>query len=790
MINDIRYAIRTLGRNPGFTVVAVLTLALGIGANTALFSVADAVLFKPLPYPEPERIVKISGGPLKMTKTGFTASPHLERSTVFGGAGIFITGGLNVGGEPRAERVRAAAVSAGFFQAMGTRPVIGRTFTTEESLANDRVAVVGHALWRRRLAERSTLDDPLILNGRPYTVVGVMPDRYGFPDDAEVWVPPGVDMQIAGGAIAPDNVARMAPGTTLEQARQEVFRLKYEPGEQPHPADRPIVLTPLRDELVGSVRPLFGILAVAVALVLLVACMNIANLLLVRVSAREREMSVRRALGASRARLVQYLLCENAVIAALAASVAIPVAIWTLQGMRAVLPPELHGAGEIGIDARAAAVTAVLSLAATLLFGLGPALSVRAGGTADVLRSGTATASPFWRRFRGTLVAAQLAAALVLLAGSMTIVKTVSSLLNVDLGASGERALTLHLTMPIERYGTAPKAVEFHDRLDERLRAIPGAQAVGMSSLMPGSRALGSGFRMRIEGLPPVVAEPAFALYVRAGPDYFRALGIDLVAGRPFTPADRAGSPKVAIVSEQVAHVHGVEAAQLLGRRYNVGWGNAQELAEIVGVVRDVRLRGPEAGRAPMLYVPLAQAPVSSTLYVAVKTAGDPRQAIAAARRAVAAADADLPPYNIRTFEEIRASYLADRRFAMVVMLAFAGLTGLLAAIGLYGVMAYLVQLRTREIGIRVALGATPGGVLRETMRGGLRYAVPGIAIGAVMAAVLSRVSISRVPGLQQADITTLALSAGAMLCLSMLAILIPARRAGRIDPVTALKTD
>jgi putative ABC transport system permease protein len=790
MISDIRYAFRTLGRNPGFTVVAVLTLALGIGANTALFTVADAVLFKPLPYPKPERIVKISSAPMKMTRTGFTASPELEQSRLFDGAGIYITGGLNVGGEPHAERVRAAGVSAGFFAAMGTQPTVGRPFTGEESLANARVAVIGEGLWKRRFAASPTLDHRLLLNGQVYTVIGVMPHRFGFPGDAEVWIPPGADLQIAGGAIAPETVARMAPGTTLDQARQEVFRLKYEPGEQPHPMERPIILTPLVDELVGSVRPLFGILAVAVALVLLVACMNIANLLLARVSAREREMSVRRALGASRARLVQCLLCENGVIAALAASVAIPVAVWTLQGMRAVLPPELHGAGEIGMDARAAGVTAVLSLAATLLFGLGPALSVRARGTADVLRRGSATAGPFWRRFRGTLVAAQLAAALILLAGSMTIVKTVSSLLRVDLGATGERALTLHLTMPNVRYGTAPKAADFHDRLDARLRAVPGAQAVGMSSLMPGSRAIGSGLRMRIAGLPPTMAEPAFAVYVRANPEYFRSLGIPVVAGRPFTPADREGAPKVAIVSEQVARVHGVEAAQLIGRRYNVGWGGAEELAEIVGVVRDVRLRGPEAGLVPMLYVPLAQVPVSSTLYVAVKTAGDPRGATAAVRQAIGAVDADLPPYNVRTFDEIRASYIAERRFAMVVMLAFAALTGLLAAIGLYGVMAYLVQLRTREIAIRVALGATPGGVLRETMRGGLRYAVPGIVIGAALAAALSRVVLSRVPGLQPADVTTLALSAGAMLCLSMLAVLIPARRAGRIDPVTALKTD
>ncbi len=476
MLNDLRSAFRTLLRNPGFTMVAVLTLALGVGANTALFSVADAVLFRPLPYPTPERIVKIESAPLAFTKTGFTAPRAMEDSTVFEGSGIYISGGINVGGEPHAERVRAAAVSAGFFPAMGTQAILGRPFTREESRANAPVAVISEALWRRRLGASQALDQPLLLNGRAYTVIGVMPAGFAFPMDAEVWVAPGADMQIAGGAIAPDTIARLAPGTTLEQARQEAFRLKYEPGETPNPRDRPIVVTPLRDELVGAVRPLFGIMAIAVALVMLVACMNVANLLLARVSAREREMSIRRALGASRSRLVRYLLAESGLIAAFAGLVAIPIAIWTLQGMRMLLPPQLHNAAAIGLDARAALVTGLLCIMATILFGLVPSMSMRARGASDLLRTGTATASPFWRRFRGALVAGQLAAALVLLAGSITVVKTVSTLLRVDLGASGENILTLQLTVPRARYTTPPKVLDFRTQLDDQLRALPGVE--------------------------------------------------------------------------------------------------------------------------------------------------------------------------------------------------------------------------------------------------------------------------------------------------------------------------
>jgi putative ABC transport system permease protein len=789
MLNDLRYAFRTLRRNPAFTGVAVLTLALGIGANTALFSVADAVLFKPLAYPEPERIVKIDGGPLKMTKTGFTADPEMERSPLFEATGVFVTGGLNVGGEPTAERVLAAGVSAGFFPAMGTKPVLGRPFTVDEERANARVAIVSEALWRRRLGASPALDAALVLNGHPYTVIGIMPAGYSYPNDAEVWIPLGVDQQLAGGAIAPDSVARLSASVTLSQALEGVERLQYGPGPR-DPRARPVIITSLREELVGSVRPLFGIMAAAVGLVLLVSCLNVANLLLARVSARDREMSVRRALGASRGRLIQYLLCESVLLAFMAAVLAIPAALWTLDAMRLILPAGLHGSSRMAIDARAASVTAVLSAAAVLLFGLAPALSVRPRGASELLRSGTATASPFWRRFRGGLVAAQLAAALILLAGSMTIVETVSSLLRTDLGARGENALTLQLTLPYGRYGTSPTIVDFYDRLETELRAIPGVEAVGVSAMIPGSTEVGLAFRIQVDGLERATAEPETALYLPASPEYFRALGVDLLAGRAFGPADRGGAPKVAIVSESLARVYGLEPQQLLGRNHVLGWRKEQYRAEIVGVVRDVRLRGPESEGGAQLYVPFAQSPPYTTLYVVMKTTGSPRASIQAARGAVSATDDDLPPYNIRTFDEIRASYVADRRFAMMVMLAFAGLTAVLAAVGLYGVMSYLVQLRTREIGIRVALGATPGEVLRETLRSGLVYGAIGVAAGCALAGAASRVFISRIAGLQEVDPFTLTFSAAAMMLIALGTSWLPARRAGRIDPVVALRAE
>ena len=787
MLNDLRFAFRSLRRAPGFTVVAILTLALGIGANTALFSVADAVLLDRLVYPEPHRVVKIVGGPVRLATQGFTVSPALTASPMFTAAGIVATGGLNLGGEPGAARVAAAAVSDGFFGALGTQPLIGRTFTRDESTANAMVVVVGERLWRERLAAHTSLGGPIVLNDRTYTVIGVMPERYAYPDGAEVWITAGADMQIAGSAFAPDVVARLAPGITSAHALQELERI-VGPRD---PRRQPPELIPLRDELVGSIRPLFGIMAVAVALVLLVACLNIANLLLARVSARERELAVRRSLGASRARIVRYLLCESAWVGVLAGALAIPVALWTVDAMRLLLPAGLHGADRIGIDLRAAGVTAALSLAATVLFGLAPSLATGHRTASDMLRAGASTSSPFWRRFRGVLVAGQLAAALILLAGSIMIVRTVSSLLAVDLGASGERALTMQLTLPYGRYGAVAPVNDFHQRLDASLRALPGVEAVGVAGRIPGSRDIGSAFPLEVESLPRVVAEPTHAPYIPASVEYFAALGIPLVAGRSFSPSDRPGAPPVVIVSEAVARVHGVRPEQLVGRTYLHSTGRDDKTsAEIVGVVRDVRLHGPETPAGAQLYVPHAQRPAFGNAYVIIRTAGDPRDVIVAARAAVSAIDGNLPPYNIRTFDEIRASYVTERRFAMLLMTAFAALTGVLAAIGLYGVTTYLVQLRTREIGIRVALGATPGGVLRQTLRSGFWYAVPGIAAGALMVAVLSQLFISRIPGLQPVDAATLGLSAAGMLGLAVLTIWIPARRASRIDPVEALRAD
>jgi putative ABC transport system permease protein len=791
MSNDLRQALRMVYRNPGFSSVAILTLALGIGANTALFSVADAVLLRPLPYADPDRIVAVDGAPYRFGPMITGMVREVEQSPAFHGIGLYAPGAVNIGGEPRAERVRAAAVSHGFFPALGASPMTGRVFTADDVNADRYVAVLGHALWRRRFGGQPLTDRTTILvNGRAYAVLGVMPPRYDFPGRAEIWIPAGADLQITGAAFAPQTIARLAPGITLDHARAEIQRINDLRARRRGETDESTVtVAPFRDRLVGGVRPLILTVSAAVLLVLLVACINTANLLLARVSAREREMSVRRALGASRGRLIRHLLVESAVLSALAGLVALPAAMWTLDGIRVLVPPTFHGSGEIAIDGRAFAATGTLSILATILFGLAPAVSLRASSV-DALRGSSSTVVPFWRRFRSALVVAELAIALVLLSGAATIVRTVSSLMRVDLGARGDRALAMELTLPAARYPGLPEMAAFHDALHPRLRALPGVEAAAAGSTVPGSRETGIGVPIEVEGRPAPDASARFASYVTVTPEYFRALGIDVIAGRPFAATDSAGAPPVVMISESAARAVGLDPRSAIGLRARPPFSRSpSDWATIVGVVRDVRFRGPERAAGSQLYAPLAQRGAWGTTFVVLKATGPARLA-PALREAVRAIDPDLPPYNIRTFDEIRGTYIADRRFAMALMSGFAALAAALAAIGLYGVISYLVQLRTREIGIRMALGATPRAIGRQMLRAGVLHAGGGLVAGTAAAAAFSRVLISRVPGIQPVDLGTLAIVGLVMTAMALCTTWIPARRATRIDPVEALRIE
>jgi putative ABC transport system permease protein len=787
--NDVRYGWRGLRHSPGFSVVAILTLALGIGANTALFSVADAVLLRPLPYPESDRLVAVEDASSLITWRG-DLREEVEESGVFVGVGTYVAGAVNVGGDAAPERVRAAAVSAGFFEALDRQPIAGRVFTADDLKVDLRQAVISHALWtRRRPAVRP--GEEMLINGRTFVIVGIMPPRVDFPGGADVWLPTGSDSQIAGGASAPGAIARLAPGVTPDRARMVIDRIVAAAAKGRRDAnERRGLVVPLHDALVGPVRPVFLTLAIAVALVLLVACLNVASLLLARVSAREREIASRRALGATDLRLVRLLLCESVLLSAGAGLLAVPVAVWTLAAIRVVLPAAQIGADAVTIDARAFLAMAGLCVTATGIFGMAPVWSLRRVGAVGLLRTTSSSSSdPFWRRFRTTLVVAELAIALVLMAGAATIGRTVSTLMRVDLGVTGERALTVETMLPLVRYDSLERLGVFYEQMEAAVSRIPGVEAVGTTSRLPGTRELGIGRRIMVEGRPAPEGAQRGASYLSASPDYFQAIGIRLVAGRHFASTDRAGTQPVAMISESVARRVGLSPPEAIGQRIAIGVQGGS-LATIVGVVGDVRLHGPEADSGAQLYVPLAQQTNYGTTFIVVKTLGNPTIVAPALRAAMASVDSDLPIYNIQTFEQVRASFLADRGFAMAVLSAFGALAFLLAGIGLYGTLTYLVQLRTPEISIRMALGASPGAIRWQVLRQGLLHAIAAVALGAGASAILLRVMTSVVPGLERPGVSVLAAAAGTMLIAVIPIIWLPARRATGIDPVCALRAE
>jgi putative ABC transport system permease protein len=790
MLNELRQSFRALRHAKGFSIVAVVTLALGVGTNTALFCVADAVLLRPLPYPDPDRLVAIDGAPMSFnTQTGLGLRKEVEESGVFSGTGTYESGAVNVGGELGAERVRAAAVSAGFLGVLGVHPVVGRVFTADDLKKDLRQAVISHTLWTRR--GRIKPGGEILINGRTFVVVGIMPDRVDFPSGADIWIPTGSDRQIAGNASAPATIARLAAGVTADRARFELERIADAVGKGGRDfKEQPISVLPLHDDLVGPVRPLFLTLAIAAALVLLVACINTASLLLVRVSARERDIAARRALGASGLRLVRHLLCESALLSACAGLLAIPAAMWTLGAIRAALPAALHGAGDVVFNARALLATGVLCGTTMLLFSTAPAWWLRRAGGVSVLRGmSSSTVDPFWRRFRSVLVIAELAIALVLIAGAATVGRTVSALMRVDLGVSGERALTVETALPLARYGSPERLAAFHDQMEAAVRGIPGVEAVGATNQMPGSPEMAVGRRIMVEGRQAPQGAQRGATYLSASADYFRAIGIPLVAGRYFTRADGPRAQSVAIVSESVARRVGLSPAEAIGRRVEVGLGRPS-WATIVGVVRDVRLRGPEADPGAQLYLPLVQQPNFGTTFIVVKALGNPAALAPPLRAAIARIDSNVPLYNIRTFEQVRNGFFPERRFAMAMMSAFGLLTGLLAGIGMYGMLSYLVELRTQEIGIRMALGASPAAVRSEILRGGLLHALAAVTIGAGASAVLLRAMTTHVPGLEPPDAPLLAVTAGAILIAVIPITWLPARRATAIDPIHALRAE
>src|ERR1017187_388928 len=739
IVRDLRYALRSLGRNPGFACVSVLALALGIGANSAIFTVVNSVLLQPLRFQKPEQLLLVRERNLKAGFPEFSLSPgnylgYRDQNHSFSGIAAFNGQGFSLasGGEP--VRVRGAQVTVNFFDVLGGRPAMGRNFTTQEGqLGSHRVAILSHGVWQGRFAgSRQLLGQTVKLNDELYTVIGVMPPAFQYPGRTEIWTPLAMDLkewQQRGGHYL-NGVGRLRPGATLASAKADLNAIAAR-AEQQFPDSNSgwdTNIKSLREAAVGRIRPALVTLTAAVGFVLLIACVNLANLLLSRSAARRREMGVRSSLGAGRGRLIRQLLTESVLLAGLGAAVGLAFA-WAGTRMLVTLSPDiLPRAAEIALDGRALGFTAAIAVLTGILFGLAPAVHMAKTDLMAALRDGgRGNAIGFRRnRLRSALVVGEVALALVLLSGAGLLMRSFYHLQSMDLGFDPHDVLTFRTNLPAAKYKTDEAQAAFYHRALERLRSIPGVTAAGAAQIFP---LAGDDYILGFEqiGKPPVATgNSPSAAYYAATPGYFHALRIPIVRGRDFTERDNAAAMPVAIVSETMARQF-YPGENPLGQRIRMG--NGSKPAEIVGVAGDVRDQELEAKGRPAVYEPAAQVPFN-TMYFGLRAAGDPAALIASVRTAIHELDAELPLDGVGTVDGLVSASVSQRRFAMLLMAIFAGLALVLAMVGIYGVISYSVTQATQEIGIRMSLGAKRGDVLGMVFgyAGGLLAA--GLAIG------------------------------------------------------------
>jgi len=801
---DVRYAIRRLVKSPGFSIVAVLTLALGIGANSAIFSVVNGVLLKPLPYAEPDRLVGLyhlfDGHRATMSGPNFTdvrkLSKTLSDAAAIARSRVILTGQ----GEP--VRLDGAEVSASLFNLLGVRPILGRTFNDDENQpGHNKVAVLSYGLWQQRFGgDRRVLGRRITLDGMPIEVVGIMPKDFAYPAGRVIWTPLEYTEQFTTsqrGAWYLSAVGRVKTGIPIEQATAEIQTIGKQLAKQYPDMNEGLGFTAisLHEAMVGDIRQAVFVLLGAVGFVLLIACTNVANLLLARAATRETEMAVRSALGAGRGRLVRQLLTESAILGAAGGALGLLLAIWGVDALISLEPQGIPRLSEIRIDTTVASFTLALSIATGLLFGLVPAFHSTSSSLSGSLKEAGrgALTTRGGARMRGALVIAEMALAVMLLAGAGLLIRSFTKLASVDPGFHATQALTFELSLPDSRYEKEPQQVGFFDQLLPRLRAIPGVQSAAAAMSLPLS---GSNFVLTFEvaGRPPVPPSQQPAMQIRvATPEYFQTIGIPLKRGRSFTEDDRLGSPPVVLITESAARQY-FPNEDPIGKKITLGWGRGKGTpragGEVVGIVGDVKEAGLDEAEPPQLYMPYRQWPVQS-MSIVLKTAVPPATVTDAARRAVYATDPNMPAANVRTLEQIVARSISQPRFYTTLLAIFAGLALVLAAIGIFGVLSYAVAQRTREIGIRMALGAQGRTVLGLVVRQALLLAAAGVGIGVILALGLSRSLVSKMLfSTSPHDAATFVSVAALLGAVALVASYIPARRATRVDPIVALRAE
>jgi putative ABC transport system permease protein len=795
LLQDLRYGARMLLKQPGFTVVAVITLALGIGANTAIFSVVNAVLLRPLPFAEPERLVMVwlkgsaekGGDRISLPVADLLDWRAQNRS--FEGVSAFQPISYNYIGGESPERVRAAGVTANFFTTLGAQPALGRTFQSDEERPGaQRVVVIGQQFWRKHFAaDLQVIGRSINLSGANFTIIGVMPEAFDYPArEVGLWTAMQLQTPNRRGPFFLRGVARLKPGVTLPQARAEMNSMKSSFADEKFDFN----VLPINEFIVGEVKPALLMLLAAVTLVLLIAAANVANLLLARAASREKEIAIRAALGASRWRVIRQLLTESLLLVLIGGGLGLSLAWLGVDMLLKLAPEDLPRLPQIGIDGRVFGWTTLVSLLTGLVFGMAPALQSARLSLNETLKEGgrSATDGAGKRRWRNLLVISELAMAVMLLIGAGLLLNSFWRLQRVDPGVDPRQILTLQIPLQGPRYAQAQQVNAFYDQLIERVKTLPGVRAAAVSNiLLPDEQPWSDDFT--IEGRPVDPHNDLVANDLRVSPEYFQALGARLLRGRYFSSTDSGNAPRVMVINDTLARRH-FPREDPIGKRINKGTKSEPSWWQIIGVVGDIKDNGLGEEALPAFYQPISQNPWWGAFLIVKTETPDPLGLTAAVRDEIRSLDREMPVAQVRTLEQRLSASVAQPRFRATLIAVFAALALILASVGIYGVISYSVTQRAHEVGIRVALGARSRDVLALVVKQGMTLTLIGLGIGLSASIALTRLMKTLLFGVSATDPLTFIVISLLLMAVALLACWIPARRATKVDPLLALRCE
>lgn len=801
LLQDLRFGLRMLVAHPGFAIVALIAIALGIGANTAIFSVVNGVLLRPLPYKQPEKLAMVW---LDNRRQGIhediTSWPNFtdwrDQNRSFEGMAGYRTNVLNLTQQGEPEELRGARVTTNFFNLLGVSPALGRSFLSEEEApGNERVAILSHGLWLRRFgANPSILNQQISLNAEQFTVIGVMPAGFAFPTNVELWSPLALDdrLRAARGSFWLPVIGRIKEGVSLAEAQADM-KVIADRLEQQYPqinAGYGINVVPLHEQTVGNLRRSLMVLLGAVTFVLLIACANVANLLLARAAVREREIALRAALGAGRWRIIRQLLTESIVLSFAGGLLGVMLAWWGIDLFIRFAPQDIPRLNEISLDRGVLGFTLLLSIATGVVFGLVPALQATKWDLVGMLKEGARSGqSNRAKRIRYSLVVVEIALAVVLLACAGLLIRSFERLQRVDPGFRTDSILTVRLRLPRTKYFEGQQAVTFYQQLIDQLKVLPGVETAGATSgiLLP---KLATSNVFTVEGRPADPTAEQLELPIDAvTPDYFSTMGIELKSGRFFNGQDGPQTQRVGIINETMAKRY-FPNGEAVGKRYTFGQPDSNtNWITVVGVVRDTRRQGLREPIRIESFTPHAQSP-SRAMEIVIHTNGDPKALARSVRERIRTLDTDLPIGAMTTVEEMLSETLSQTKLNTLLLGAFAAIALILAAVGIYGLMSYAVSQRTQEMGVRIALGAESGDIVRLVVKLGMSLALAGLACGIVGAFVLTRFMRTLLYDTGTTDALTFVTVPLVLAAVALLACWIPARRATRVDPMVALRCE